>query len=377
MTSVSLGDVLSRGVALRWPEAVAIIGELCTVLTRDGGPDAPIPDPMHILLTPDGAVTIRSDGRGSAQRTTPGRLLHALLASSDAPSPLRLFVSTAISSDRYESVGAFGEALAYYEVPGRGPLIQAACQRSGSGALVPAAATPLPVPELPADVPPVTPGRPGVPTWAIAAGAAVLGAVAVAVWLLAVGPSPSRDAATGGGETAEADVTRAEKSSNAAPGGAGKGGSSDAAQPSVADDARGRSSADGGPRVRLTDKGGYFPNASAAPNDAGTSTTALLDGEEPAGETIYSSASSEVQPPVPISPLPVTGRDPNLESTATIELVVDEQGNVARVRLISQPTRMQPMMLLSAAKAWTFRPALREGRPVKYRLRVIVPSSVP
>jgi len=35
------------------------------------------------------------------------------------------------------------------------------------------------------------------------------------------------------------------------------------------------------------------------------------------------------------------------------------------------------LMLLSAAKTWTFRPALRDGRPVKFRLRITVPSTNP
>ena len=38
---------------------------------------------------------------------------------------------------------------------------------------------------------------------------------------------------------------------------------------------------------------------------------------------------------------------------------------------------VQPVMLLSAAKTWTFRPALRDGRPVKFRLRITVPSTLP
>ena len=84
-----------------------------------------------------------------------------------------------------------------------------------------------------------------------------------------------------------------------------------------------------------------------------------------------------MEPPVAISPLPATGLNPTLESTGTIELLVNEEGNVANVRLVSSPSRMQPMMLLSAAKTWKFRPAVRDGRPVKYRLRINVPATLP
>lgn len=373
MASVSLGDMLNRQIALSWAEAVAIVAELCTVLVRDGGAGAAIPDPMQILLTADGVVTIRSDSRAAAQHTTPGRLLHTLLASSDAPSPLRLFVSVAVSSDRYDSVGAFGEALTYYEVPGRGPLIQAAYQRSVAAPIT-AGVAPPPVPEPTRHAPAAKTAQPKVPIWAFAVGAATLGAAAVALWFSGVVPSTG-DAANSGTETAEAEVAVVEKT--AARGVSGRDSSSDARQPSSTDASARRSPADAGPRVRLTDKSGYFPNTAASPNPVGNPATAPPAGAEPSGETIYSSASADVDPPIPISPLPVTGLNPNVESIGTIELVINEEGNVDRVRLISQPTRMQPLMLLSAAKAWTFRPALRDGRPVKFRLRVKVPASAP
>jgi hypothetical protein len=375
MTTVSLGDVLSKPVALGWAEAVAVMEELCTVLARNGGPGAAIPDPIHILLTADGAVTIRSDAGAASQQTTPGRLLHTLLASSDAPSPLRLFVSVAISSDRYDSVGTFGEALAYYEVPGRGQLIQAAYQRSAAP-LVPVAATPLPVPELPRQASPVKAARPKVPTWAFAAGAAMLGASAVALWFSGVAPSRPGDAATPRDAAAVAEIAAVEKQDRAR-GTGGRDSASDARQGSLTNGGRRRSPADDGPRVRLTDNGGFFPNPSVSAGAVATSTPAPSDGAEPSGETIYSSASPDVQPPVPISPLPSILLNPRLESTGTIELLVNEEGNVAHVRLVSEPSRMQPMMLLSAAKTWTFRPALRDGRAVKFRLQVKVPSTLP
>jgi len=380
MTSVSLGDLLIRQVALAWTEAVAIVAEVCTVVTRDGGPDALIPDPMQILLTAGGTVTLRPDGVAASQRTTPGRLLHTLLASSeaDAPSPLRLFVSVAVSSDRYDSVGAFGEALAYYEAGDRAPLIQAACQRGGAGSSAAAAATPPPVPELPEKVAPARTERAKVPTWAVAAGAAiVVGIAGVGLWVFAAAPSARRDTASPQEVTVLADVPVKERPAAAAPGAAARDSSPSTRQSSSQDGSDLQPSDGGGPRVRLTDKSGFVPNAGVSPNSARTTTTAPREGAEPGGEPIYSSASSDVQPPVPISALPSTGRNSNEASSGTIELLVNEDGRVASVRLVSYPSRVQPVMLLSAAKTWTFRPALRAGRPVKFRLRIKVPSTVP
>lgn len=384
MTSVSLGDVLSRPVAIGWAEAVAVIGELCTVLAQDGGP---MPDPTDILLTSDGAVTIRSGGPGASRGTTPGRLLHTLLASSDAPSPLRLFVSVAISSDRYDSIGAFGEALAYYEASGRGPLIQAVYQRSAAsiaGAIVPGAATPLPVPDLPKKASPVQSDRPKVPAWAFAAGAALLGGVGVALWFYAVTPSPHAGAATPGGESAAVDIPVAglgapvaERKADAAGSAAGPNSASDARQWASADGSPQGSPADGGPRVRLTDKSGFVPNAGGSPAGGRASRAAPPGGAEPFAEPIYSSASSGVRPPVPISALPSFVGNGTLDPTGIIELLINEEGRVVHVQLVSEPTRVQPMMLLSAAKTWTFRPALRDGRPVTFRMRIKVPSTLP
>ena len=36
--------------------------------------------------------------------------------------------------------------------------------------------------------------------------------------------------------------------------------------------------------------------------------------------------------------------------------------------MLKGSTRMSDLMLLSAAKAWTFEPARRNGQPVNYRL---------
>ena len=51
-----------------------------------------------------------------------------------------------------------------------------------------------------------------------------------------------------------------------------------------------------------------------------------------------------------------------------LELLITETGVVQRVKMLSPPARMPDIMLLSAAKNWKFQPALKDGRPVSYRL---------
>ena len=51
------------------------------------------------------------------------------------------------------------------------------------------------------------------------------------------------------------------------------------------------------------------------------------------------------------------------------------EGGVERVRLTSKPRRLVDVMELSAAKAWKFDPALKDGQPVRYRFELV--TSVP
>jgi hypothetical protein len=60
--------------------------------------------------------------------------------------------------------------------------------------------------------------------------------------------------------------------------------------------------------------------------------------------------------------------------TGYFEILVNERGLVDQVKLVSA-THYHDRMLVSAAKAWKFRPALLEGRPVKYR--TLIPIMVP
>ena len=68
---------------------------------------------------------------------------------------------------------------------------------------------------------------------------------------------------------------------------------------------------------------------------------------------------------------PALPKEPEPDSqTGYFDLVIDEAGSVERVTLISPTRQYREWMLLAAAKAWKFQPAKRDGRPVKYKLRV-------
>jgi hypothetical protein len=54
--------------------------------------------------------------------------------------------------------------------------------------------------------------------------------------------------------------------------------------------------------------------------------------------------------------------------TDTLELLISPEGNVEQIKLITVPKRITDAMSLSAAKAWRFAPATKDGTPVRYRL---------
>jgi len=49
---------------------------------------------------------------------------------------------------------------------------------------------------------------------------------------------------------------------------------------------------------------------------------------------------------------------------------VSTAGTVESVRLLKAPRSVHDSMFLSAAKAWQFQPALKDGFPVRYRKTV-------
>ena len=87
-------------------------------------------------------------------------------------------------------------------------------------------------------------------------------------------------------------------------------------------------------------------------------------------DVIYSGPSEGVQPPVWKHPKlpPFELVDSRVSGTNTMELLVDESGDVRHVQLVTTPVRMSDMLLLSNAKTWKFYPAIKDGSPVKYRL---------
>jgi hypothetical protein len=93
-----------------------------------------------------------------------------------------------------------------------------------------------------------------------------------------------------------------------------------------------------------------------------------------ADEIIYTKADAGVVPPRPLSrQFPLKGPPevpPN--RIGMLEIVVGRLGDVEAVKLHTPLNRYHERMIVSAAKAWRYRPATKDGRAVRYRLTVAI-----
>jgi hypothetical protein len=106
--------------------------------------------------------------------------------------------------------------------------------------------------------------------------------------------------------------------------------------------------------------------------------TYVIIASEPwvrAPNLIYSKADSGVTPPRQVYPaLPAQPPTEMKSAFTVVDLVIAPDGLVERVHLRTTPRDIHEFMLLSAAKAWRFEPALLDGRPVRFLLSVALTS---
>ena len=228
----------------------------------------------------------------------------------------------------------------------------------------------------------------------VAAGVMALAAAVVFAWLGSAPVPPLESRALAGVSSYAPTVAREGPSASPAGDGAGRGvpGASPAAAvpprpPTIGLVAR--SSGDAAP-MRLTPTPAA---ASAAPAPAVASfpasarppgTAASLPSSRPADAgtaagtassalRLYSAEDADVEPPVWRRPqLPSEPKADSEPTDSFVELIVNEQGEVAQVRLYSSDMSLNDRMIIAAVKAWQFRPAMKDGRPVRYMLRMPV-----
>ena len=115
--------------------------------------------------------------------------------------------------------------------------------------------------------------------------------------------------------------------------------------------------------------------ASAAPAPTGLASVAPTTPAPRFAPAFYTLADIDVTPPVVVNqqvpPWTFTPYAPSRVFGGTLELLIDEKGNVETVALSEPVWPPYDLALLQAAKQWHYQPAVRQGKPVKFK-RILV-----
>ena len=91
----------------------------------------------------------------------------------------------------------------------------------------------------------------------------------------------------------------------------------------------------------------------------------------------YTLADIDVTPPVIVAQqIPswtfTTGYAPNRVFSGVLEVLIDENGRVETATLAEPVWPPYDLVLLAAAKRWQYQPAVREGKPVKFKRTLVI-----
>jgi hypothetical protein len=388
---VSFAEVRRPELALHWHEAVAIVAEVAAMLRSRGHTRVPALD--TIILDADGTLRFLDEGRQSA---APGQqlgdMLDALLSPVPCPLELRRLVDdTKADPPGHATLEGFADALSFFERPGRPDLLKGLATRASAVALEVDASAELErletrtrsLPETPGTRGRTPPSRARRLVFFVAAAVIVLAAIAGGFLALLV-DTPAQATIK---ERMQASVERVDR----------------LAKDAIAAINPAKSDVPAAPALESTSTAATAPPAPAASKSSRRSLTGkpvavsvkevqawsvashplsrptdYPDAPEAADDapdtTIYGDDRTDVEPALLLRPKlptqPPATVDP--EDIGVLEIVVSATGAVEQVRLISTANRFEERMLVAAAKAWPFEPAMKDGRRVRYRTRIRV-----
>jgi hypothetical protein len=405
MAGLTLSELLTRSVTLQWFEGIAIVRAFAERLADHGGDSALIPELHQIELRADGSIALAGGVSCDEPVRRLGQLLQVLLTDAEPPVQLRLIVSRATAPMRsYESLRDFDQAVAYFERPDRTALLVALFTRAQTAGPAAAGDTVLTLDRM-APLPDAKPADARsdrqVKSWRRRIG--VIGAATVVLVMSGAAVRYSRLA----GETvrgrrmsrataAAADVVGATVLAGASALsnslGLGRIVAGDAAAPPVASAAvpvtehrsrpagvaaDGTPAGSGGANVVPPKVVVYETRDSPARLNESLKGQAEAPEGSPAAsidDVVYIAGAEGISPPVAVhSQLPrELSPTVNPASLSRIEIVIARDGTVESARLVGNRRDLQGGMLLSAVKAWEFRPATKDGMAVRYRKTILV-----
>ena len=402
-TTISLARLLELDVPRPWQEAVAVTMCAGDAMKRSG--TALTADLCVIATTGELAYTGKGSpyaGSGDALAS----LLAALLERQAAPPELRALAVPAGETSGADRLDVLMTALAYYERPNRQADVAALAERALAAEAQEAELQRLRSAPRATTMPrPAAIGRTFERILMIAGGAAVVGALLVTVtaWYLARPSVPAPIVAITPPETAPTETPSAARStvssivakaSEAAAGvtAAGlraiglvpAGPDSEAAPPGrppappAAARARRAPDPPAGTAVPSAPIATVEPGAAAVAPAAPVAELPVVaaDPEDavsaPPPSGAFTAADTGVEPPVLVYPQVPTdpGATPPAPDEPHFDLLVNERGEVEQVRLRAAEARLEDRMMVSAVKAWRFKPAVKDGQPVRYRVRI-------
>jgi TonB family protein len=379
---MTANDLAQPELALHWHESVAVVAETAAVLLARG--ITSVPELASIVLTPDGRLHVLDEGPPSpAPVRRLGEMLDVLLPSSACPPELRRLADQSMADPpAFATIEEFANALAFFERPGRDELLAAVAARASEAALEARAHTELErleartrnVPrktEEPREAAPSHSHRKRVVV--LFAGSLLVSVVVGGVLGLRAIDSEARESGAPASitERVKARVDRLARRgleavglrTPAPPSPTSPGVN---APPRVAPKPSRRVARELPVTISVKELAGG--HVSLPPS------TVTPESPEPIvrDEAVYTAAAEDVEPAVLRRPhLPTRlPSDATSEEIGVLEIVVSATGAVEQVRLISTSNRYQDRMIVAAAKAWQFAPAMKNGQPVRYRTRI-------
>jgi hypothetical protein len=423
---VPLSMLLTRDVPYEWHDGVALMAQLVGQLRSNSGGQEPteIPDLRSVALDQMGWLTI-SPHPEQRLPIMPGgaQLLQQLLSGKDQPPQLRLFAMQSATADPVLPVGIFADELGKWERPNRIPKLVALYSRAvehiGTQALSDEARAReqrleeervRAVSETPSasNRPPLKLKKPGSSPRTVIAGLAIVAAalgVAALEWRYVMArfssqptvtldieaeaepeppaprpaarpitsPSPPPAAVVAAPETTTRpaavpeEIVRAEM---------------DLAQGqeffAQQDYARARLAFERVLDALRNEQSPHAEDIRQAARQLEEVTRAALAEAAVTSGVEYRNGDAGVTPPVPQSFLPPkpNPRTPP-DQLQVLELRINADGQVDSAKFVMNRPTYRNAWWPAAAKAWRFRPATKNGRPVRYVMRIVMDDSAP